>query len=128
MPFFTTTQEFFRAVKDRLSENGILMMNVLSVRPGPDLIAPFVRTARSVFPSVFFIGSGNYILVASRNPLGLKTVQDKLKESVERKELAEVMERARSTLRVVSADDQWPIFTDDRNDVEFRTFRMLHGG
>jgi spermidine synthase len=127
IPFYCTTQEFFRAVKSRLTDRGIVMMNVLSIQAGEELIAPFVRTVASVFPSVFLIGSGNFILVASNAPV----TEGELKAALARGPLpavaAEVAARAAPSLRAAVAGPEWPIFTDDRNDVEFRTFRMFYG-
>ncbi|MDJ0950735.1 MAG: fused MFS/spermidine synthase [Alphaproteobacteria bacterium] len=128
VPFFTTTMEFFRLAHDRLSENGILMMNILSPRPGDDLVGPMVRTARTAFPSTFLVNTGNYILIASKTPLTAEAVKRRLRQETNSAELRRVISRGLSTLRPASADPAWPIFTDDRNDVEFRTFRMLRSG
>ena len=38
-----------------------------------------------------------------------------------------VLAQSRESLRAASAGRQWPIFTDDLNDVEFRTFRSFFG-
>ncbi len=127
IPFFTTTREFFALVRERLSERGIMMMNVLSQRPGDDLIGPFVRTVRSVFPSAFLIDHGNYIVVASREPLAERRARAALESGWAPPVVRRVAERAVATFRTARAGDEWPIFTDDRNDVELRTFRMLHG-
>ncbi len=127
VPFFTTTEEFFRLVHDRLTENGLLMMNILSVQPGDNLVAPFVRTVRTSFPSTFLVSRGNYILIASKSPITEKTVRARLRMETSSPEVREVISRALPVLRAASAGPEWPVFTDDRNDVEFRTFRMVHG-
>jgi hypothetical protein len=41
--------------------------------------------------------------------------------------VGEVALRAAPSFRTAVAGPEWPIFTDDRNDVEFRTFRMFYG-
>lgn len=128
IPFFTATREFFRLVHDRLGENGILMINILALYEPETLLAPFVRTVRTAFPSTFTIGRGNYILIASKRPLALKTLQARLAEEVPQAPLAAVMARALPRLRVAAADSRWPVFTDDRSDIEFRTFRAVEGG
>ena len=53
IPFFTTTEEFFRSVYNHLTDNGILMMNVLAVQQPEELLGPLVRTVRMSFPSTF---------------------------------------------------------------------------
>jgi spermidine synthase len=127
VPFFTTTREFFALARDRLTDRGVLMMNVLSIQPGDDLIAPFVRTVGSVFPSVFLIGSGNFILVATRSPATEAGLRDALRAPGAPGVAAQVAQQALESLRPAAAGPQWPVFTDDRNDVEFRTFRMFYG-
>jgi spermidine synthase len=127
IPFFTTTKEFFTLVHDRLSENGIVIMNVLSITGTGELLNPMIRTVRSVFPSTFLIGYGNFMLVATKRPTSLEHMQAILEKPAERAELETVLARARESLRAASAGRQWPIFTDDLNDVEFRTFRAFFG-
>jgi spermidine synthase len=127
VPFYCTTQEFFRAVQARLTDRGIVMMNVLSLQAGEELIAPFVRTVASVFPSVFLIASGNFILVASNAPVTESELKAALARGPVPPVVSEVAARAAPSLRAAVAGPEWPIFTDDRNDVEFRTFRMFYG-
>lgn len=126
IPFYCTTQEFFRAVRARLTDRGVVMMNVLSIQAGEDLIAPFVRTVRSVFPSVFLVGHGNFIVIASNAPTGEAELRRVLEDPAP-PPVREVAARAVPSVRTAQAGPQWPIFTDDRNDVEFRTFRMFYG-
>ena len=102
------------------------MMNILAPgRASETLVMPFVRTVRTAFPSVFLIGSGNVILVASRRPMTLDTLRQRLSAEVERPEVATVMARASASLRAASAGPEWPVFTDDLNDVEFRTWEAV---
>lgn len=127
IPFFTTTREFFQLVKSRLTDRGVIMMNVLSIQVGDDLIAPFVRTVQSVFPSVFLIGTSNFIVVASKAPVDKAALQQALQRADVPILVGEVAERALGSFRTATAGPEWPIFTDDRNDVEFRTFKMFYG-
>ena len=127
IPFFTTTKEFFALVHDRLSDNGIVIMNVLSATGTGELLNPMIRTVRAVFPSTFLIGHGNYMLIATKRVTSLATMQAILERDVESPEMTTVLAQARRTLRAASAGRQWPIFTDDLNDVEFRTFRSFFG-
>ncbi|MBI4529241.1 MAG: fused MFS/spermidine synthase [Deltaproteobacteria bacterium] len=127
IPFFTTTVEFFNLLKKRLSARGLVMMHIRSVRSGDELLAPFVRTIGAVFPSVFVFGRNNLILVASKTPVEL----DVLIHALERGATAfpaiqPVVAQALTDFRRAVGGDHWPIFTDDRNDVEIRTFRMSY--
>jgi spermidine synthase len=127
IPFYCATQEFFRAVKARLTDRGIVMMNILSIQAGEDLIAPFVRTVRSVFPAAFLIGSGNFILIASNAAVEEGDLKKALETGTAPPVVRDVAARAAPSFRTAVAAPEWPIFTDDRNDVEFRTFRMFYG-
>lgn len=128
IPFFTTTVEFFQALHARLADDGVVMMNVLSTQPGDDLIGPMVNTVREVFPSVFLIGWGNIMLVATKQPRTLDEIRARLKAAGPSDEVRSVARRALKTLRQGKRDPRWPIFTDDLNDVDFRSFRMFYGG
>ncbi len=127
IPFFTATAEFFTLARSRLTENGVLLMNVLSRRRGEEHIAPFVRTLQSVFPNVYAASFGNYLLVATNRPTELAAIKARLEAEPADANLAHVLTRVRPTFRPAAAAEGLRPFTDDRNDVEFRSFRLLHG-
>ena len=127
IPFFTTTKEFFTLVRGRLNENGVVIMNILSVAGQGELLGPMVRTVRSVFPSTFLVGHGNYMLIATKDATSLDTMKMVFARKGVSIEADTVLARARVSLRAASASRKWPIFTDDLNDVEFRTFRAFFG-
>jgi spermidine synthase len=54
IPFHLTTFEFLQLVRERLKPGGILIANVIGAITGPDsrLFRSFVRTYRTVFPTV----------------------------------------------------------------------------
>jgi len=127
IPFFTTTVEFFSLVKDRLSPHGLMMMHIRSARAGDDLLAPFIRTVGAVFPSVFVFGERNFILVGSKVATEQAMLLDALRKGAAAFPSTQpVVARALPTFRRAVAGEEWPIFTDDRNDVEFRSFRMSY--
>ena len=127
IPFFTTTVEFFQLARARLTDNGIIIMNVLSASGSGELLGPLVRTVRKVFPSTFLVSHGNYMLVATKQPTSLSVLRAIMDRRGQTRELEQVLARARTTLRAASPDRKWPVFTDDKNDVEFRTFRTFFG-
>jgi spermidine synthase len=127
IPFFTATTEFFALVRQRLTENGVMMMNVLSRRRGEEHIAPFVRTLESVFPSVYAASFGNYLLIATNRPTEFAALKARLEAEPGNPNLAHVLSRVRPTFRMARAPAGARPFTDDRNDVEFRSFQLLHG-
>ncbi|HVO16100.1 MAG TPA: hypothetical protein VMV26_12850, partial [Alphaproteobacteria bacterium] len=73
-------------------------------------------------------GYGNFILIASRSTLGVQELKERIERAGPSPEVKQVARRALNGLSPASAGREWPIFTDDRNDVEFRTFRTYYGG
>jgi predicted membrane-bound spermidine synthase len=74
IPFHLTTVEFFQQVRDRLTDDGVAVVNA---GKGPDgdtrLGVALAGTMRQVFPQVFVIdtaGFGNQILVGVNRPVG----------------------------------------------------------
>jgi len=127
VPFFAATQEFFALARSRLTEDGVLIMNMLSRRRGEEHIAPFVRTLQAAFPSVYAASFGNYLLIATNRPTELAALKARLDAEVSDPNLAHVLTRVRPTFRTAAASPALAPFRDDRNDVEFRSFRLLHG-
>jgi len=78
-PFHLLTKEMFELAKKRISDNGILVMNIIGAYEGPraKLLSAIQKTAADVFSSVQLYPVGakaadqtqNIILVASSNPL-----------------------------------------------------------
>ena len=123
MPFYCATTEFFNALSRRLSSRGILIMNVASPEPGDDLIGPMARTVHTAFPSVFIIDRKNIILIASKENLS----EDELRSRLAKPGndiLESIAADALTDLRVID-DHNWPVLTDDRSDLEFRSFHMV---
>lgn len=77
IPPHLTTVEFFQLCRDRLSRDGVLMMNIISAGLGPDaeLFRAFGATVGKVFPSIQFVAlhpdqmevAQNLVLVCSSN-------------------------------------------------------------
>jgi predicted membrane-bound spermidine synthase len=128
IPFFTTTREFFKLVRDRLTDNGIVIMNVLSLSGSGELVAPLVRTIRTAFPSTFMVSQGNFMVIATKQTTSFAKLREIFAKPGATPDVDNVLSRARGSLRPVSVGSEWPIFTDDLNDVEFRTFRTFFGG
>jgi spermidine synthase len=94
-PFHLLTKEMFELAKKRISDNGILVMNIIGAYEGPraKLLSAIQKTAADVFSSVQLYPVGakaadqtqNIILVASSNPLSQAlpgTKDSALKEDV----------------------------------------------
>jgi spermidine synthase len=71
IPFHLTTVEFFTKLKDRLSEQGIVAMNVSAPRVDSPLLQSIMNTLRLVFRHVYLfripMSSDNIVLVSDRS-------------------------------------------------------------
>ena len=78
IPSHLASQEFFQLISDRLTDNGVFVMNAITAIEGPrsELLGGMLKTLRAVFPNVevFSVGTGgmrsqpqNVILVATKS-------------------------------------------------------------
>ncbi|MFN8496642.1 MAG: fused MFS/spermidine synthase [Anaerolineae bacterium] len=125
IPFHLATREFFGLARERLTENGVLVVNV-GHGPGDDrLVAAIADTLRAVFLSVYVVspdGSFNSLLVATRRPTSptdYATHADAAQNAAVRAVAASVAGRV----------TPWPgrgaALTDDRAPVEWLTDAMI---
>jgi len=71
IPFHLVTQEFFQEVHNHLEDDGVLAINVASVRGvSQDLVAMIFRTIREVFPWAVVVRAtrSNDVIIATKNP------------------------------------------------------------
>ena len=128
VPFYLTTVEFFRLVRSRTSDDGLLMMNVFDVSSQQDVLAAMVATLKQVYPSVMVLPAGyvtNKMVLAFTRPQTLASVRERLAavegnhpwQALARKSAAEITE---PPVRLGAI-----VLTDDRAPVEEMTRRML---
>ncbi len=125
IPWHMTTVEFFQEVRDHLTEEGIVAVNV-GHTPGDDrLVQALAATLLQVFPSVHAIdvpGSFNTLLVATVQPTApenLAANRALLTDPV----LQQIVNEARANLREVEPGGM--VFTDDRAPVEMLTHLVV---
>ncbi len=121
IPWHLTTQEFFGEVKDRLTPNGVVAMNVGRVPNDRRLVDAMSATLLTVFPTVYAIdvpGSLNTILVGTVQPTMPNFLQENLRQLDADVDplLRGVLETAVSNRVPVVPSDV--IFTDERAPVE----------
>ena len=131
IPSHLVTTEFFGLVKDRLSADGIYMMNIISPGAGEnsELFASVTKTLCYVFKHVYVFMlypdkpevSQNIILVAASRDLKVDSIpEERLKDSPQIKKL----------LATYVKPNQYDIskgflFTDDSNPVEYLVAKAL---
>jgi len=116
IPFHLTTVEFFKKVKHRLSDRGIVAMNVSAPREDSPLLQSIITTLRMVFRHVYLfkipMSSDNLVLVSDRN------IDFRSFGRAAGTELQRLAEFSRSLFREKEADDRYKPLTDDRAPIE----------
>ena len=124
IPFHLTTVEFFTLARDRLTETGVVAVNVGRTHTDYSLVNAIAATMQRVFPSVYVMdepdnGSplGNSLVVGTRQFTTLADLQSNLAR-FDAPLLAEVARRAAPQAQLAAPPPETPIFTDDRAPVE----------
>ncbi len=129
VPFYLDTLEFFRLVRARMSEEGLLMVNVYDPSPLRDILAPTGATLKNIFPSVLVKPrlDGNHVILAFPRRRSADSIRRKL-QAVEGPEPLEQLAHAASlAIRELALPEPISPFTDDLAPVERITWRVLRG-
>ncbi len=121
IPWHLTTVEFFLEAKARLSQNGLVIINVGRTDTDRRLVDALANTMSQVFPSVHALdvpASFNTILYATVEPSSASNLRQNLQYRIDSVDpaLYEMVELAADSLVPLGASDI--IFTDDRAPVE----------
>ncbi len=145
VPFYVTTKEFYRLIADHLLPNGVVTMNVLSLRGDHTLLCSIKKTLKTAFPTVFAVqvkmrsGTGramrvektsNYILVALSRKIPEESVPSEVRKTLRAKRgyppaLSKVINNFINDIVFLPESDEASVFTDDKSDVERVTFKMV---
>ena len=133
IPWHLTTQEFFQITHDRLTEDGVLVINVGRSPESRQLIDDLVETIQTVFPSVYVMdvpGSFNsmiYATVQKTDFINLFLNFEGLKNDPDTHPLLlTAMQKTIVNLRPLANDDGRPtVFTDDWAPIELITNNMV---
>lgn len=127
IPFHLTTREFFAEVRDHLTDNGVVAINVGRTRTNWSLVNVLAGTLKAVFPNVYTVdlaspGSdlSNVLVVATKQPTSL----DNLARNMELMTNPILREVAGSAVpRAAEFTTPGVVFTDDKAPVE----QVVHG-
>uniref|UniRef100_A0A7C4KHC1 Spermine synthase n=1 Tax=Anaerolinea thermolimosa TaxID=229919 RepID=A0A7C4KHC1_9CHLR len=130
IPWHLTTREFFQEVRDHLTEDGVITINVGRAPGDRRLIEAFSATLLTVFPSVYVVdlpGTFNSILYASVQPSEPANLDANLVYLLGR---GDVHPLILYSLKVVLENLQpapigGVVFTDDRAPIEWITNTMV---
>ena len=122
IPFHLVTHEFFELVDDHLTEDGLVAINVASVRGvSRDLAAMIYRTLKETFPTVVLIDAtkSNDIILAARHDKDIYAAADRIEAAAATPALGKVRRRLRK--KIVGEVEGWQdarLLTDDQAPVE----------
>lgn len=124
IPFHLVTHEFFQQVDEHLTDDGVVAINVASVRGvSRSLAAMIYRTLKESFPTVILIDAtrSNDILIATRQEKDKFLAADQIERFVGKE--ARALGRVKNVLRkkIVGEVEGWEtarLLTDDQAPVE----------
>jgi len=127
VPFYLTTVEFFASVRSRMTDEGLLMVNVLDKSEKRELLGAIGATLRESFPSVEELPTekGNYILFAFAKRRDLPGIVERLVDNNRPDWERELAGKAAIQLKEFSPPQDAVIFRDDKAPIEELTRRML---
>lgn len=127
VPFYLTTVEFFQLVRSRMTNDGVLMVNVYDVSPKHELLEAMGATMRQVFPTLEKLSraDGNHIVFAFAEKRQLAETVGRLKQGAGPAWVHELEQEAAGGMAEFEPRAGAVIFTDDRSPIEEMTRRML---
>jgi spermidine synthase len=127
IPFHLTTREFFAQVREHLTENGVVAINVGRTRNDWGLVEVLASTLKAEFPNVYTVDLAqpgqnliNVLVVATKQPTNLENLATNA-ALLENPILAQVANA--SIPRAAEFTTPTMVFTDDKAPVE----QVVHG-
>ncbi|MAF13453.1 MAG: hypothetical protein CMI53_00970 [Parcubacteria group bacterium] len=124
IPWTLTTQEFWTLIKDRLTDNGLITINVNSIVRQSDLLNSISNTIASVFDHTYLTSlsdnSWNYLITASQTELDFNSISNKTVNP----ELSDLTLVMIEKTEKINYSDKLITLTDDKAPVEFMTESM----
>ena len=127
VPFYLATVEFFQLIRAHMTEEGVVMMNLLDANRDHALLDAMVETLRAVFPSVAVLPCerGSYLLCAFPTAQDVGGLRDRLGRAGGSEMVERLARDAAVRLYVPEKKRECVPFTDDLSPIEEMTRRML---
>ncbi len=132
IPWHLTTQEFFTLVRQRLADNGVMVINVGHSPTDRRLLNALATTIGTVFPSVYVMDvpeTFNAIIYATAQPTIIQNLYDNyslLSQQTQTHPLL-LTSLQRVILNLKSTPTDGMVFTDDKAPIEWITNTMVLG-
>ncbi|MFH2104760.1 MAG: fused MFS/spermidine synthase [Parcubacteria group bacterium] len=128
IPWTLTTQEFWREASAKLSDQGLVVINVNASSSNSSLLQAIANSMASIFPNTYLakagdIDSWNYMIVASNQELDW----DFLSASTDDPELLNIANKLSDNIRVFGYNPNQTVLTDDKAPIEFMVDSMIVG-
>jgi predicted membrane-bound spermidine synthase len=130
IPWHLTTQEFFQLIRDRLKEDGVLVINVGRAPDDRRMIEALVGTISTVFPSIYVMdvpGSFNSIIYATVQPSQVTDLYKNFDHLLKRGNVHPLLLEAlyRAVYYMQPTPESEIVYTDDWAPVEWLTNDMI---
>jgi spermidine synthase len=125
IPWHLTTREYLIELREHLTDDGVVAINVGRTRTDYQMVDAMAKTASTVFPSVYVVdvaGALNSIVYATKQPTTLDNLQANI-DATHQPLLRLTAERAQQHIRSLSPDAL--VFTDDNAPVERLTNAIM---
>jgi spermidine synthase len=130
IPWHLTTREFFEIVRDHLTEDGVVAINVGRAPDDRRLVDGMVGTMKTVFPSVYVMdvpGTFNSIVYATAKPTSLENLYLNLVQLSQKEGVHPLLLEAvtLAVLNMQPTPESETVFTDDLAPIEWITNNMV---
>jgi spermidine synthase len=121
IPWNLTTQEFWKAIQEKLKPDGILALNASVTSRESEVLESIINTIASVFDHTYVtntsVRSFNFMITASGQPI---LMADLINQSLP-PELARLAQKAEDSTTAVAYDPDYLTLTDDHAPIEYMT-------
>lgn len=129
IPWHMTTVEFFGIAADRLTEDGVLVINIGRSPQDRTLVNDLATTIRTVLPNVFVMdipGSFNTILFAARQPASWENLYANYTALISTNVNPLLLEAMAMTITSQQPDpENTRVYTDDQTPIEWMTNKIV---
>ena len=129
IPWHLTTVEFFQLTYDRLTEDGVLVINIGQVPMDRTLVNDLGTTIGHVFPSIFVMdipGSFNSILFATKTPSSWENFEANYVHVLKKSTNSLLIEAMTMTIQNQQTTPKITrVYTDDKAPIEWVTNKIV---